>query len=76
MPRIARKLNTQIYYRLTHGFMFDNLKQNRDYLNSIYEYIQNQRDHHKKQTFKEEYLEMLKKFDIEYKEEHLFEFFD
>jgi len=48
----------------------------RSHLNNIYEYIRNQKDHHKKQTFKEEYMEMLKKFDIEFKEEYLFEFFE
>jgi len=48
----------------------------RSHLNNIYEYIQNQKIHHKKKTFKEEYMEMLKKFDVEYKEEYLFEFFD
>ncbi len=33
----------------------------------------NQKIHHRKKTFKEEYIELLKKFEIEYKEEYLFE---
>lgn len=48
----------------------------KSHLNNIYEYIQNQKNHHKKRTFKEEYVDMLEKFDIEFKKEYLFEFFD
>ena len=42
-------------------------------LDSVMQYINNQKEHHKKRTFREEYLEFLKKFDIEYKNEYLFE---
>ena len=38
--------------------------------------IQNQELHHKKKTFRQEYLELLKKFQIEYQEKYLFDFFD
>jgi REP element-mobilizing transposase RayT len=38
--------------------------------------ILNQPQHHKKNTFKNEYLEFLKKFEIEYDEKYLFEFYD
>ena len=43
---------------------------------SVVKYILNQEEHHKKQTFREEYLEILAKNDISYKEEYLFDFFD
>jgi REP element-mobilizing transposase RayT len=43
---------------------------------TIIKYIMNQEDHHKKITFKEEYLETLKQFEIDYKNEYLFDFFD
>ncbi len=36
-------------------------------------YIQNQEEHHRKKSFKEEYLEFLKEFEIEYDERYLFE---
>ena len=39
----------------------------------VYKYIQNQEAHHKKQTFREEYLEFLKKFKIEYDEQYIFQ---
>ncbi len=45
-------------------------------LDSVINYIMNQKEHHKKITFKEEYLDFLKKFEIEYKPEYLFDWFD
>lgn len=39
---------------------------------NVYRYIQNQEDHHKKQTFREEYLNFLKKFKVEYDEQYIF----
>ena len=44
--------------------------------NNVINYIMNQEDHHKKQTFREEYLELLTKFEIEFKNEYVFEFYD
>lgn len=38
-----------------------------------YQYILKQEEHHKKKTFKEEYLDFLQKFEIEYNEKYLFE---
>jgi REP element-mobilizing transposase RayT len=45
-------------------------------LNSVIGYIQNQKEHHKKQTFKDEYLDFLEKFQIQYKDNYLFEWID
>lgn len=45
-------------------------------INNVIKYILNQEEHHKKQSFKEEYLEFLQKFDIEYDEKYLFEWVD
>ncbi len=42
-------------------------------LKSVIDYIQNQKLHHKKTTFKEEYIGFLQKFHIEYKDEFLFD---
>ncbi len=42
-------------------------------LDAVYKYIQNQEEHHKKQTFREEYLNFLKKFNVPYDERYLFE---
>lgn len=45
-------------------------------IDSVIKYIMNQKEHHKKQTFKEEYIDFLKKFEIEFKEEYLFQWID
>jgi len=42
----------------------------------LVKYILNQPEHHRKKTFQEEYLDFLKKFEIEYNEKYLFEFYD
>ena len=41
-------------------------------VDTVFKYIQNQEEHHKVQTFREEYLGLLKEFKIEYNEEYLF----
>lgn len=45
-------------------------------IDAVVKYILNQKEHHKKQTFQSEYLQLLKKFDIEFKEEYLFKWID
>jgi len=45
-------------------------------IDNVIKYIINQESHHKKITFKEEYLELLKLFNIEFKNEYLFEWID
>ena len=42
-------------------------------LNDVIGYINKQKEHNKKQTFKEEYLSFLSKFEIDFKDEYLFE---
>ncbi|MBN8707007.1 MAG: IS200/IS605 family transposase [Bacteroidetes bacterium] len=43
---------------------------------TVIRYINNQEDHHKKHSFREEYLSFLKTFDIEYDTKYAFEFFE
>jgi putative transposase len=45
----------------------------RSQIDQVYKYILNQEEHHKVRTFKDEYLELLKKFKIEYDTKYLFE---
>jgi putative transposase len=40
-------------------------------LNSLIKYIQNQKEHHENKTFREEYIEFLKKYKIGYDEKYL-----
>jgi putative transposase len=45
-------------------------------IGNVYNYILNQATHHKKKTFKEEYLGLLRDFEIEYNEKYLFEWIE
>lgn len=45
-------------------------------IDAVVKYVLNQESHHKKTKFKDEYLEILRKNDIQYNDEYLFEFFD
>jgi REP element-mobilizing transposase RayT len=46
------------------------------HLDTVIKYVNNQEVHHQKQTFKHEYLALLKKFDIQFEEQYVFDFFD
>ena len=39
----------------------------------VYQYILNQEEHHKSRSFEEEYIEFLKRYEIEYQEKYLFD---
>ena len=45
-------------------------------LDDVIAYICNQKEHHKKKSFKEEYTDFLKKFNVEYNEKYLFEWIE
>ena len=45
-------------------------------IDSVIKYILNQEQHHKRKSFKEEYLGLLEKFGIEYDEKYLFEWIE
>lgn len=48
----------------------------RSHVESVIKYILNQEEHHKVKSFKEEYLEFLRKFEIQYDEKYLFEWIE
>ncbi len=45
-------------------------------VDAVVNYVLNQKEHHRKVTFREEYLAFLKKFEVEYDERYLFDFFE
>ncbi len=45
----------------------------RGQVDEVYKYIQNQEEHHKEQTFRVEYLDLLKEFNVEYDEQYIFQ---
>ena len=42
-------------------------------LDTIVKYIRNQEEHHKRTSFREEYIEFLNRYAIDFKPEYLFE---
>jgi REP element-mobilizing transposase RayT len=48
----------------------------RSLISKIAKYIENQASHHKKRTFKDEYIDWLEKFRVEYDPKYLFEWFE
>jgi putative transposase len=52
---------------------FGGFSYSRSHMDKVVKYILNQPEHHKKRTFQEEYLELLKLFEIEFNEQYLFE---
>ena len=45
-------------------------------LDTIIAYINNQEHHHRKKTFRDEYLELLEKFNVGYDEKYLFDWIE
>ncbi|MBP1222273.1 IS200/IS605 family transposase [Flavobacterium sp. 1355] len=45
----------------------------RSQVGAVCKYIENQKEHHKKETFNDEYLNFLNKFNIQYEEKYIFE---
>ncbi len=43
---------------------------------TVVKYILNQEEHHRKKTFREEYIDMLTDAEIDFDEKYLFEFYD
>lgn len=48
----------------------------KSHIDRVVKYILNQPEHHKKQSFKDEYLLLLKKFEIDYNAQYLFEWYE
>lgn len=48
----------------------------RSALDNVIAYIANQKEHHRKKSFREEYTDFLQKFEIEYQNEYLFEWYE
>ncbi len=46
------------------------------HISNVYNYILNQEEHHRKKTFREEYISLLEKFEIQYNDEYLFDWFE
>jgi putative transposase len=52
---------------------FGGFSYSRSQLDNVIKYIENQEKHHMEKTFREEYIEMLKKFEVVFDEKFIFE---
>ena len=43
---------------------------------AVARYIENQQEHHMKRSFREEYLDILNKFEVDYDPRYVFEWYD
>ncbi|AHW59567.1 REP element-mobilizing transposase RayT [Draconibacterium orientale] len=71
---IKEKQFSKFQFRWQQGFGAFSYGQSQ--LNDIIRYIENQKEHHRKKSFQEEYLAFLNAFDIEFKNEYLFEWLE
>lgn len=55
---------------------FGSFNYGKSQLSDMIRYIENQNEHHKHQTFREEYIQFLKNFDVDFNSDYLFEFYE
>ena len=70
------KTNNVSNYKFEWQKGYGAFSHSRAQLDTVVNYILNQEEHHKKKSFRDEYSEILRKNDIEFKSEYVFEFFD
>jgi REP element-mobilizing transposase RayT len=70
------KKNNLSDYRFEWQKGYGAFTNSRSQIHGVADYIQNQEIHHKKTSFKTEYLKILKNNDIKYDDKYLFDFFD
>jgi putative transposase len=63
-------------YRFSWQEGYGGFTYSRSQIDEVYNYIENQESHHKKRTFREEYIDILIKNEIEYDQQFLFDFWD
>ncbi len=70
------KLNKLSRFKFEWQRGYGAFSHSRSQLDSVIQYILNQEQNHKKRSFREEYLELLKKYDVSFNDNYLFDFFD
>ena len=55
---------------------FGAFSHSQSHIDGVVKYINNQKEHHGKKSFKEEYIKILKDFKVEYDEKYLFGWVD
>ena len=63
-------------YRFSWQEGYGGFTYSRSQISDVYTYIENQESHHNKRTFREEYIDILIKNEIEFEQQFLFDFWD
>ena len=71
---IKEKMFTKFKFQWQEGY--GSFSYSHSQIDNVIKYIMGQKEHHKKRTFKQEYMEFLKKFAVEFKDEYLFEWIE
>ncbi|MEN8186882.1 MAG: IS200/IS605 family transposase [Bacteroidota bacterium] len=70
------KLNKLSRYKFEWQKGYGAFSHSRSQLDVVVKYVLNQEKHHHKKTFKEEYLELLRKFEIDFDTKYVFDYFE
>jgi putative transposase len=68
------KVNQKINFAWQKGY--GAFAHSKSQVSTVINYILNQEEHHKKRSFREEYLEILQKNEVDFEERYVFDFFD
>jgi putative transposase len=71
---INEKKLCKFHFQWQEGF--GSFSYGKNQIGNVIKYIENQKEHHRKKTFKEEYMNFLLEYEIEFKDEYLFEWLD
>ncbi|MGZ5437418.1 MAG: hypothetical protein ACXWID_09980 [Pyrinomonadaceae bacterium] len=72
---IRAEFKEELYKYIT-GIVRNKIRSGHSQLNTNIRYIQNQEQHHRRRTFRDEYLTWLKKFEVPFDERYIFKFGD
>ena len=74
----SKFINEQRWLRGKFGWQegFGAFTYSKSHIDAVIMYILNQPIHHRKKTFREEYLQILKQFQIDYDNRYVFEWYD
>jgi REP element-mobilizing transposase RayT len=71
---INEKKLTEIKFNWQEGYGAFSYSQ--EHIDNVCKYIQNQEQHHQQKTFRDEYLDFLNKYKIEFADKYLFDFIE
>jgi putative transposase len=74
----SKFINDKRWFKRKFGWQsgFGAFSHSRSQINHVIKYIQNQQEHHKQNSFREEYIELLKTFNVKYNEKYLFDWIE